>query len=344
MHRLNAVSAISAIAPAGAACRACGRSEQTLPAALGQEVGGVLLSLRSFIRRGAGFLTMGVRLGLVLLLAWGSALAAPVGQVTNLSGPLFAVNKEGVRRVLSVGSQVEPGETLVTEAKTYAQVRFIDKGVVTLRPGTQFRIESFSFEEGAPGQDAAVFGLVKGTLRSVTGLVGKRGNQDAYQMKTATATIGIRGTDYIATYVPEEETAVSRVPFALPLLASLDARWLAPDDATMSDAPPLLLLAQFTPPPANGLDPGLYVQVLDGAINLSNPAGSQTFSAGQFGFSAGFNQPPVVLPQNPGIQFSPPPSFQSTQQQGQQAPPGQFQSTPGSSQQQNQQGEGCEVR
>lgn len=283
-----------------------------------------------------------IKLALVLLLVWGSAQAAPVGQVTNLSGPLFAVNKDGVRRVLSVGSRVEPGETLVTEAKTYAQVRFIDKGVVTLRPGTQFKIESFAFEEGAPEQDAAVFGLVKGALRSVTGLVGKRGNQDAYQMKTATATIGIRGTDYIATYVPEAETAVSLVPFAQPLLASLDARWLAPEEVTMSDAPPLL--AQLLPSPT-GMTPGLYVQVLDGAINLSNQGGSQVLSSGQFGFTASFIQPPVVLPQNPGIQFSPPSSFQVTQQQGQQTPPGQFQSPPASQQQQqNQQGEGCEVR
>ena len=33
-------------------------------------------------------------------------------------------------------------------------------------------------------------------MRAVTGLVGKRGDPDAYQMETATATIGIRGTTY----------------------------------------------------------------------------------------------------------------------------------------------------
>jgi FecR-like protein len=58
-----------------------------------------------------------------------------------------------------------------------------------------------------------------------------------------------------------------------------------------------------------GLAPGLYVQVLDGVINLSNKGGSQNFSAGQFGFTPNFNQPPVIIPVNPGIQFTPPPSF-----------------------------------
>jgi hypothetical protein len=294
-------------------------------------------------------------LALTLLFALGNALAAPAGQVINLSGPLFAVNSEGVRRVLSIGSQVEPGETLITEAKTYAQVRFIDKGVVTLRPGTQFKIESFAFDEKAPEKDTAVFGLLKGALRSVTGLVGKRGNQDAYKMNTATATIGIRGTDYIATYVPAEEAAVSRTPYALPLLAALDLSWAGD---TMSDAPSgglidgaamrSFLLAQAGPPAiipgGTGLAPGLYVQVLGGQIQLSNGGGSQLFSAGQFGFSASFTQPPVIVPTNPGIQFTPPPTFQQTQQQGQQAPAGQLQTPPGQQQQQNQQGEGCIVR
>ncbi len=61
---------------------------------------------------------------------------------------------------------------------------------------------------------------------------------------------------------------------------------------------------------------GLYVSVLEGAIHLTNGGGSQNFNAGQFGFVASFKQPPVVLPQNPGIQFTPPPSFTSSGGQG----------------------------
>src|SRR5690606_28908415 len=42
-----------------------------------------------------------------------------------------------------------------------------------------------------------VFRLVKGALRTVTGFIG-RSNRDAYKVNTATATIGIRGTEYTA--------------------------------------------------------------------------------------------------------------------------------------------------
>ena len=64
-----------------------------------------------------------------------------------------------------------------------------------------------------------------------------------------------------------------------------------------------------TAPAAPNLPPGLYVHVIDGAINLSNKAGSQSFTAGQFGYTPTPMQPPVVVPRNPGIQFTPPPTF-----------------------------------
>jgi hypothetical protein len=39
--------------------------------------------------------------------------------------------------------------------------------------------------------------------------------------------------------------------------------------------------------------------------------GSTSFQAGQFGFTPSFTKPPVILPVNPGIKFTPPPTFSS---------------------------------
>lgn len=69
-------------------------------------------------------------------------------------------------------------------------------------------------------------------------------------------------------------------------------------------------LAQLTPPPPTAARaPGLYVVVLDGLIHLTNPAGATSFSSGQFGYTPNFRQPPVLLPVNPGMPFTPPPVF-----------------------------------
>ena len=66
------------------------------------------------------------------------------------------------------------------------------------------------------------------------------------------------------------------------------------------------------PPSSPTLAPGLYVSVIDGAINLSNKGGTTSFAAGQFGYTANVTKPPVVLPANPGIKFTPPPTFLPT--------------------------------
>ncbi len=232
-----------------------------------------------------------------------------IGTVTDVSGPMVARRIDGTIRALSTQSAVEQGDTLVTEKTTYARIKFVDNGEITLRPNTQFKIENFSYEAAKPEADSAFFTLLKGGLRSITGLLGKR-NHEKFGLNTPTATIGIRGTTFIAEYIPPSQAQVAA--YQRSLTAGLEPQY----GGGRSDAPQngrVLQLAEGTGGSDNGgLNPGLYVQVLDGMINVSNGGGSQNYSAGQFGFTGGFSQPPVILPSNPGIQFSPPPSFSST--------------------------------
>jgi len=125
------------------------------------------------------------------------------GTITNLSGTLFVQRPDGTVRLLSEKSAVRQGDVINTERDSYAQVKFTDGGQVTLRPNTQIKIDSYAFNAGRPEEDNFALRLLKGGLRAVTGLVGKRGNRDAYKMNTATATIGIRGTTFSAVEVPQ---------------------------------------------------------------------------------------------------------------------------------------------
>lgn len=220
-----------------------------------------------------------------LLSAWLSAFAGPaVGTVTDLSGPLLAKKADGTAKILSQKSVVEQGDVLVTEKDTYARIKFADNSEITLRPNTQFKIDSFSYAEDKPQNDSSLFSLIKGGLRAVTGALGKR-SREKVGVNTPAATIGIRGTTYIAEYVAEPEEGSA-------LLGMGNAAAAAAGDG--------------------GRPPGLYVNVIDGMVQLSNQGGSQNFIAGQFGYTAGLNQAPVVLPANPGMQFAPPPKFSSS--------------------------------
>ena len=134
-------------------------------------------------------------IGAVLLSVISSgALAAGAGQVQHLSGTLSVQRADGSVRILSQKSEVNPGEVLTTQKDSYAQINFTDGSSMTMRPNTQMKLESFQFVQDKPQDDSAFFRLIKGGLRTVTGLVGKRGNQDAYRIGTTTATIGIRGS------------------------------------------------------------------------------------------------------------------------------------------------------
>lgn len=176
------------------------------------------------------------------LVAASSVAFASSGTITQLSGTLSVKKPDGSVRILSQRSEIGSGDTVNTERDSYAQIRFSDGGQITLKPNTSIKIENFKFAEDKPQDDSFLFGLVKGGLRAVTGIVGKR-NRDKYQLGTATATIGIRGTTFSA------------------------------DDCvnTRNTAD------------CGRLEPAVYVSVADGEVVVKNGAGELGLTAGQFG-------------------------------------------------------------
>jgi hypothetical protein len=127
-----------------------------------------------------------------------TAIAQNTVLITNISGVVSAQTPGGGSRMLSGNSEVQAGDTITTQNESFARVRFPDGTESALRPNSTLRIDSIRFDQDAPQGDSLVVSLFKGGLRTITGLIGKRGNPDAHKLRTSTATIGIRGTDYVA--------------------------------------------------------------------------------------------------------------------------------------------------
>lgn len=137
----------------------------------------------------------------VMLMAISTVSLAAVeaaGKIGYMSGALVAQRADGTVKVLAPKSEIFAGDMLITAKSSYAQVILNDGTQMTLRPDSNLRIEAFQFRQDAPQADNAVLRLLKGGFRTVTGLIGKRGNSDAYKLRATTATIGIRGTDFSA--------------------------------------------------------------------------------------------------------------------------------------------------
>ncbi|MDX2218781.1 MAG: FecR family protein [Burkholderiales bacterium] len=101
--------------------------------------------------------------------------------------------REGRAVPLVVGMQLRSGDLIQTGPDGEVHLAFIDGALMSIRKNTQLRIGTYAYDP--PGQLAAVFELVRGTVRSVTGLVARQSPAD-YRIQTRLATIGVRGTDH----------------------------------------------------------------------------------------------------------------------------------------------------
>jgi len=134
------------------------------------------------------------KLSLGLLLAWGSVAQAEVaGRVLVSVGDNSAL-RAGKEIKLAAGTPVETGDTLRVGDASNLQVRFTDEAIMALRPNSTVRIDDYAFTNKADS-DKSIFSLIKGGLRTITGVIG-RNSRNNYSVKAETAAIGIRGTHF----------------------------------------------------------------------------------------------------------------------------------------------------
>ncbi len=136
------------------------------------------------------------------------ALAAGSAGVTQfIAGDVNVLRASGKAEPLTKGNPLESGESILTGNAGRAQVRFSDGGLVSLQPNTEFKIAKY-VDEADPKQDRFLVDLLRGSMRAITGLIGKR-NRENYKVTTTTATIGIRGSGFSAGYNPDGSLGIT---------------------------------------------------------------------------------------------------------------------------------------
>lgn len=250
-----------------------------------------------------------------LLLCTAQVFAADsIGVVSQVEGTLMVKNNAGVTRVAATNTPIDVGDVLISQTESFAKIRFIDDSEITLKPDTQLKVEAFIYDKNSDSKQGALFSLRTGGVLVLTGLTAVNTSEGlkllAPSLQDPIGTITADRKDYGIFYAEHKadstKDGVAWYPSGgWPIILAMN------ETTTQTDAP--LMLAQVggnkTPP---GLAAGLYVRVIDGIINLTNKGGSQSFTAGQFGYTASIVKPPVVVPANPGIKFSPPSSFSSS--------------------------------
>jgi hypothetical protein len=148
--------------------------------------------------KGQLFPSVILALGIAGFFPAASAFGAAVVQESK--GDVRAGATPAQSKPVAVNQRVLSGDWVTTASGSQVILRFDDGQVVALHENTQFRIENFSYRPQEPKADRAVFVLLRGALRAVTGALGKR-SPDAFSLSVQTATIGIRGTDFMVAFV-----------------------------------------------------------------------------------------------------------------------------------------------
>lgn len=154
----------------------------------------VARSPRPFIRHALGLLLLGAGL-------WASqgTARATTTVVEAIQLPAW-VERNGQRRAAEPGVQLRAYDKAITAGDARMLLRMSDRSMIKLGENTEFLIEKLAVRQpqaAGPSELSATLRLVTGVFRYATDYSSKAlGNKRDINLKMATATVGIRGTDF----------------------------------------------------------------------------------------------------------------------------------------------------
>lgn len=132
-----------------------------------------------------------------LLVSTASAIAAshtgrPYALVDSVQMPAW-VERNGARQPLEPGKTLQDNDRLVTGADARVLIQLAEGSAVKLGAETQIELNALGWRENKVF--TAALDVAKGAFRFTTGLFSKRRQQRSVNVRIATITAGIRGTD-----------------------------------------------------------------------------------------------------------------------------------------------------
>ncbi|PUE66248.1 FecR family protein [Arcobacter lacus] len=126
-----------------------------------------------------------------LLLLFASFLFANVGTVSLVEGKA-TILRNGQTLNANMGDKVENKDIISTQVNSKIKITFIDNTIVTIGKESSLNIEEYIFNSKEAKTELNV---LKGAFHTITGQIGKV-NPDKFKLKTKSASIGIRGTEF----------------------------------------------------------------------------------------------------------------------------------------------------
>ncbi|MFT5573256.1 MAG: hypothetical protein ACI9FR_002190 [Cryomorphaceae bacterium] len=199
-----------------------------------------------------------------------------IGEVALSKGVTTARSEMRPLSALAKGSPVYLGDIIETASRSFLVIKFSDGGKVTLRPDSRFDLNEY---DATPGQEKESFELLKGGLRAVTGAIGKsRPEQVKYTARNTT--IGIRGTTLVIKLCDPgvDGCQVTQGASGQSGIADVESTNKYVDIFIVDKSGGKR--SRVTREELQDLLQGVYVSVIEGAIQIDTPKWSLNMSAG----------------------------------------------------------------
>jgi hypothetical protein len=124
-----------------------------------------------------------------------SAQADAVGRLTQVEGKVDILRGGQLPAIpVKVNDGVQTGDVLRTKSMSKAQITFIDNSTLTISPESRVGIEAYMFDS-TQNKRNAVIQLFQGLAQVAVSKIFKAAEPD-FVVKTQTAIMGVRGTDF----------------------------------------------------------------------------------------------------------------------------------------------------
>lgn len=101
-----------------------------------------------------------------------------------------------------VNSKIQVGDTIITESDSRAKIVMTDRNILNISPNTKMKIEKYT---NSAADKNVNLNLIEGKVRSK--VEQKYDNKNSkFEIRTATAVAGVRGTEFITSYNSSTKT------------------------------------------------------------------------------------------------------------------------------------------
>lgn len=151
-----------------------------------------------------------LRLVINLLLLFSTPAFANIGSITEFKGA-GQIKRATKTMPAAKGSGIVKNDTVSTNSQGRFRITFNDSTTVNITENSRLVIDDFIYDGGGKAKGKLGLRVALGTVRYASGKVAKN-NPGGVNIRTPTATIGVRGTDFVMTVDEIGRTMVVLLP------------------------------------------------------------------------------------------------------------------------------------